>query len=101
MSRGSEAGLRHDVKRFRIAGTSHISMADFDLWFSGPARSRLSNTGHSKQRQIDIINALIGGFFDRHLRGMDNGFPEEQSEGFEEIIEYDYSWLREWWNNRS
>ncbi|MCY1364155.1 hypothetical protein D9M69_509480 [compost metagenome] len=47
---------------------------------------------------IGATNAFVVGFFDRHLRGRDNGFPQAQYAQYAGwVAPHDTSAVRDWW----
>jgi hypothetical protein len=51
---------------------------------------------------IGAQNDVVRGFFDKHLRGIDNDFPAGAYEKYRDwVMPYDNSAVREWWMAKS
>ena len=51
---------------------------------------------------IGAQNDVVRGFFDKHLRGIDNDFPAGAYEKYREwVLPYANSAVREWWLSKS
>lgn len=90
-------GLREDIHRYEIAGAFHLGIADFPLFLRRPLRDDFVGTTppeHLVGGQIDLVR----GFFDRYLRGEENGFPQAQLDRHGDWIHpVDLTSLRAWW----
>jgi predicted dienelactone hydrolase len=89
-------GMREDIQRLLIPGATHLELCDLCLI---PAEDRAIMPGSGKiesQRLIDIMNLLIGAFFDHVLLGADNGYPAAQLARLPEVVAIDVSPIREW-----
>jgi len=71
------AGTRPDIYRVYLNGAQHMGLSDFSLFMRRPARDGIFGTTPSKVL-IGAQNDFVLGFFDRHLRGVDNGFPKQE-----------------------
>jgi len=59
-------GLRDDIIRLRIAGTTHVALTDFSLMMRGiPGMS----SGTSGDRVAEILNGYCLAFFDEYVKG--------------------------------
>ena len=95
--RHETAGLRSDVYRLTVGGVTHLGVSDFSLFMRAPWRAPLFG-GIDAGAIIGIQNDFVRGFFDRHLRGLENGFPEaEYARYSEDVRPYRNDGLREWW----
>lgn len=96
------AGARDDdLFRFQIRGSQHLGYSDFSLFMRRPVRDGL--LGATPPRvMIGAQNAFVRGFFDRYLRGEQNGFPEPQVAAYADwVAEADNSDLPAWWAAKS
>jgi predicted dienelactone hydrolase len=71
------AGTDPNVTRVWLKGAQHIGLSDFSLFMRRPIRDPLLGTTPSKVL-IGAQNDFVLGFFDRYLRGQQNGFPKPQ-----------------------
>lgn len=69
--RHETAGLRPDVYRLTVDGVTHLGVSDFALFMRAPWRTPLFGSIDSGAI-IGIQNDFVRGFFDRHLRGLEN-----------------------------
>ncbi len=81
-----EAGLRRDGYRFVIPGIRHLGVSDLP---------ELVGTDAAIATFTATQNALVGGFLDRHLRGVASDFPVSGLAAHPEVIVQDLGWLRE------
>ena len=71
------AGSDPKITRVWLKGAQHVGLSDFSLFVRRPFRDPLLGTTPSKVL-IGAQNDFVLGFFDRYLRGMQNGFPKPQ-----------------------
>ncbi len=93
-----EAGQRDDVYRVSLKGARHLGLSDFTLFMDPLLRAPLLGDGPS-----DIIvgaqNDFVLGFFDKHLRGVDSGFPQKQLDAYESwVLPTPNNDVAPWWN---
>ncbi|PHR26617.1 MAG: hypothetical protein COA36_11400, partial [Desulfotalea sp.] len=92
------AGLDDDTYRVRIKKSTHIGISDYALFARQPLQGPLIGTGED-HTIIQGQNRVILGFFDKHMKSKNNGFPAQQIAEFNgEVVEYDNSRLSTWWN---
>ena len=95
--RHETAGLREDVHRLKVENVTHLGVSDFPLFMRAPWKNLLLGSIDA-QAIIQIQNDFVRGFFDRHLRGLDNDFPESEFAKHAEHVQPDtLDDLREWW----
>ena len=95
--RHETAGLRCDVYRLVVDDVSHLGVSDFTLFMRTPWRTPLLG-GIDAETMIRIQNDFVRGFFDRHLRGLENGFPDPEFARYSADVRPDrVDDLREWW----
>jgi predicted dienelactone hydrolase len=93
----ARAGQRDDIYRLQIKGALHLAFSDFTLFVRQPASEEMLGSTPAGV-MIGAQNALVRGFFDRHLRGAANGFPAPQIKQFEGWISpVGNSAVRDWW----
>jgi predicted dienelactone hydrolase len=81
----AEAGTRPDVYRVRLKDSQHLGLSDF-AWFVGqPVRGTLFGDAPA-DIMLGAQNAIIRGLLDKHLRNMDNGFPEKQLADYKDWV---------------
>jgi predicted dienelactone hydrolase len=91
------AGTHANVYRTQLRGAQHLGLSDFSRFVRRPLRDPLFGTTPSKVL-IGAQNDVVRGFFDRHLRGQPNGFPQAQLAayaGWLSPVEGDG--IRTWW----
>ncbi|MBL8988787.1 MAG: hypothetical protein JNJ80_21105 [Gemmatimonadetes bacterium] len=93
--RHEAAGARTDGHRFLVPGINHLGVSDLPDLAGAPAIRAVLGTEEALPRFTPIQNALVGGFLDRYLGGIDNGFPGPALAACPEVIVQDLSWLRE------
>ncbi len=99
--RFEHAGTRDDVYRLILKDSVHAGLSDSPLFLRRPLRDSLFGT-----TPLDIlihapVDAVLG-FFDRHLRGQDNGFPQPQLEHYAGwLSRYDNGDVRNWWLSKT
>ena len=98
--RHETAGLRSDLYRLWIKGTSHYALSDFSIFLSrngnrlavplfGPLDGQLVNR---------IQNDVIRSFLDKYLRGTAVEYPASLARQYEPwVAPQDLTELREWW----
>ena len=98
--RHETAGLRSDLYRLWIMGTSHFALSDFSIFVSrngnrfaiplfGPLEGRLVNRIH---------NDVVRSFLDKYLRGADIDYPAALAQKYEPwVAPQNLTELRQWW----
>ncbi len=95
--RHETAGLRNDVHRLKVNDVAHLGVSDFPLFMRAPWKDLLLGSIDA-DAIIQIQNDFVRGFFDRHLGGLDNNFPEPEFAKHAEHVQPDrLDDLREWW----
>ncbi|CAD5107300.1 alpha/beta hydrolase family protein [Zestomonas carbonaria] len=95
--RFEHAGQRGDLYRPVLNGAVHAGFTDNALLVRRPLRDLAAGTA-PVEVLIGATNAFVLGFFDKHLRGLDNGFPQAQYERYAGWVEpHDTSAVRAWW----
>ena len=95
--RHETAGLRQDVYRLKVENVAHLGVSDFPLFARAPFKNILLGSIDA-DAIIQIQNDFVRGFFDRHLRDLDNDFPESEFAKHAEHVQPDtLDDLREWW----
>ena len=95
--RHETAGLRSDVYRLMVDNVTHLGVSDFPLFMRTPWRTALLGSIDA-ETLIRIQNDFVRGFFDKHLRGLENGFPEPEFARYAADVQPDrMDDLREWW----
>lgn len=95
--RHETAGLRSDVVRLVVDDVTHLGVSDFALFMRTPWRDPLFGSIETESI-IGAQNDFVRGFFDRHLRGLDNGFPDVEFARYADHVRQDrVDDLREWW----
>jgi predicted dienelactone hydrolase len=75
------AGSNPNIYRVWLKGAQHVGLSDFSLFIRRPVRDPLLGTTPAKVL-IGAQNDFVLGFFDRHLRGVANGFPAPQLKAY-------------------
>ena len=97
--RFDRAGEREDIHRLQLKGTVHLGLSDFSWFMRRPARDVLLGTAPAAV-MLGAQNDFVRAFFDKYLRGFDNGFPAQQYERYQSWAEpYDNGALRVWWRS--
>ena len=95
--RFEQAGLRPDIYRLQLKDSAHNGLTDLPLLIRQPlAQSLIGST--PSDILLQVPNDFVLGFFDKHLRGQANGFPDAhyaRHQGW--ALPYDNSALRTWW----
>ena len=92
------AGSRPDVYRVSLKGSQHLGLSDSSLFVGPPIKDMLFGTAPA-ETMIGAQNVFIRGFFDEHLRGIDNGFPASQLAAYEgKVVTVPNTDLPAWWN---
>lgn len=93
------AGLRDDLYRVQVNGADHGSYSDLKWYLRIPILNS-SFGALDPKTTLAFQNDFVRGFFDKHLKNIDNLFPEPQLEAYEAIaVISDTTPLREWWTN--
>jgi len=94
----AEAGTHADVYRVRLKDSKHLGLSDF-AWFVGePIQGALFGSTPD-DIMLGAQNDIIRGFLDKHLRGLDSGFPAEQLAAYEGwVLPTPNADLPAWWN---
>ncbi len=95
------AGTREDVVQLQINGSTHPGVSDTQLMTRGPLHTML--TGPIDGRlMLDVLNDVVTGFLDTHLRGLPGDFPQQQFTTYADVaVRHDASGVREWWLAKS
>jgi len=95
------AGLRDDIIRLHVKGSTHQGVSDFQLVVRGPLHDMLAGPIDG-YLMVGILNDFVSGFFDKYLRGITNDFPQAQfTEYAADVVAHDVSGVREWWLSKS
>ncbi|MBL8553772.1 MAG: hypothetical protein JNL41_05800 [Phenylobacterium sp.] len=95
--RFATAGTRKDVYRVYVKGARHLGISDFTLFMRRPARDRIFGTTPTAQ-MIGAQNDFVLGFFDKHLRGIANGFPNAELKRHDRwVAPLAVDGVRTWW----
>ena len=95
--RHETAGLRSDVHRLLVDDVTHLGVSDFTLFMRTPWRNPLFGSIET-ETILGAQNDFVRGFFDRHLRGLANGFPDVEFARYADDVRQDrVDDLREWW----
>ncbi|APC73395.1 dienelactone hydrolase [Pseudomonas aeruginosa] len=95
--RFEHAGQRQDIHRLVLRDSAHAGLTDNPLFIRRPLRDGLLGSAPTEVL-IQAPNALVLGFFDHHLRGRANDFPQAQMARFPAwLTRYDNSAVRDWW----
>lgn len=99
--RFATAGTRKDVYRVYLKGARHLGLSDFTLFMRRPARDPMFGTTPSKV-MIGAQNDFVLGFFDKHLRGIANGFPAAELKRYDKwAAPVAVDGVRAWWLGKS
>lgn len=97
----SAAGTRDDIYRLRVKNVVHSGVTDFIMLARGPVKSALFGSIDGPT-MLAIMNDFARGFFDKHLRGLDNDFPEAQFAQYsDDVVPHDAGKVAQWWNSLS
>ena len=97
----SVAGTRDDIYRLRVEKVVHLGVTDFIMLTRGPLESALFGDIDGPT-MMAIMNDFMRGFFDKHVRGLDNHFPEAQFARYSDnVVPHNAGRVREWWNGLS
>tara|TARA_B000000557_G_scaffold90584_1_gene73258 strand:- start:1287 stop:1958 length:672 start_codon:yes stop_codon:yes gene_type:complete len=97
----SVAGTRDDIYRLRVKDVQHLGVTDTIMAVRGPVKSVLFG-GIDGPTMMAVMNDFVRGFFDKHVRGLDNNFPAAQfAEHSEDVVPHDAGRVRDWWNSLS
>jgi hypothetical protein len=91
----ARAGLRSDGYRFVVPGIRHSGVSDLPELAGAPSLRAALGTDPALATFTAIQNALVGGFLDRHVRGVASAFPAPALAAHPEVIVQDLGWLRE------
>ena len=91
----AEAGLRRDGYRFVVPGIRHSGVSDLPELAGASALRVKLGTEFALGTFTTIQNDLVGGFLDRHVKGVSSDFPASTLAAHPELIVQDLSWLRE------
>nr|AKB95178.1 carboxylic ester hydrolase [uncultured bacterium] len=95
--RHAQAGQREDVYRLRVDNVQHIGISDYPLMLRQPLSGLLVGS-IDPDAMMRIINDFVRGFLDRHLRELNNGFPEtEFATHANDVVRHDATAVRHWW----
>lgn len=97
--RHETTGLRPDLYRIWIENATHYALSDFAIFLSrndNPLTKDLFGPVDGLEvNQISV--SLIRGFFDKHLRGLENDFPNAQMTPQAGLHWHDQKGVRDWW----
>lgn len=90
-------GLRDDIYRYEIRGAFHLGMSDLPLFLRPPLKGAFVGTTPNRHFVLGQ-NAMVRGFLDQYLKGLDVDFPETIIEPHTEwILPIDNASIRAWW----
>jgi predicted dienelactone hydrolase len=99
--RFESAGRSADLYRMLVKDAAHLGFSDFSLFMRTPLRTPMIGSTPADV-MIGAQNDVVRGFFDKHLRGIDNDFPAGVYEKYRDwVTSYDNSAVREWWLSKS
>jgi len=97
----SRAGLREDLYRLRVKDVRHIGISDYPLMLREPLSSAMVGS-IDPETMMEIVNDFVLGFLDRHLRNIQNDFPESEfASHADDVVPHDASKVRTWWQTKS
>ncbi len=91
----AQAGLRSDGYRFVVPGIRHLGVSDLPELAGTLSLRAAVGTDAAIAAFTATQNALVGGFLDRHVRGVASDFPAAALAAHPEVIVQDLDWLRE------
>jgi hypothetical protein len=91
----ARAGLRSDGYRFVVPGIRHSGISDLPELAGAPGLRIKLGSETALSTFTTIQNDLVGGFLDRHVKGVPSDFPTQAITTHPELIVQDLSWLRE------
>jgi predicted dienelactone hydrolase len=91
----ARAGLRSDGYRFVVPGIRHSGISDLPELAGAPGLRIKLGSEAALSIFTTIQNDLVGGFLDRHVKGVPSEFPTQAITAHPELIVQDLSWLRE------
>lgn len=95
--RFEHAGTRRDIYRLQLKDTEHLGLSDMSWFMRRPLRDAVLGSAPT-QVMLDVQNDFVRGFFDKHLRGIDNAFPQPQYEKYRGwAVPLDNAPVRAWW----
>jgi len=95
--RHETAGMRNDIYRLRVKESLHLGVSDMVLMARQPVRGLLFGSIDGRT-MIAIMNDIVLGFFNKHLRGVENDFPDAQFAAYaDDVVPHDASAVRKWW----
>ncbi|WP_462079702.1 alpha/beta hydrolase [Luteimonas sp. RIT-PG2_3] len=95
--RFATAGMRQDVVRVQLLGTRHLGLSDLPWFIRRPLRDPLFGNAPAEAMLGAPIDFVLG-FFDHHLRGQANGFPQPQLNAWRDgVVQVDGRYVRDWW----
>ncbi|MCC7265752.1 MAG: hypothetical protein IT546_00265, partial [Caulobacteraceae bacterium] len=93
----AEAGRRADVYRVQLRGSHHLGLSDFSLFMRRPLRDPVFGSAPARV-MVGAQNAFVRGFFDKHMRGIDNGFPKPELAAYRDwVTPVSNGELAAWW----
>ncbi|HEY4320915.1 MAG TPA: hypothetical protein VGM77_06985 [Gemmatimonadales bacterium] len=93
--RFAEAGLRADGYRFVVPGIRHGGVSDLPELAGVPSLRAKLGTESALASFTAVQNDLVGGFLDRHVKGVVNDYPASALAAHPDVIVQDLGWLRE------
>ena len=100
-ARFENAGKSEQVYRAQVKQAAHLGLSDFTLFMRRPIRDAILGSTPTAV-MIGVQNDLVRGFFDKHLKGVDNNFPKSEYQKYAEwVVPYDNPGLSDWWQDKS
>ena len=91
------AGARKDIYRVQLKAAQHLGLSDFSLFMRRPARDAIFGATPTDV-MIGAQNDFVRGFFDRHLKGQANGFPEKELAAYRDwVAPVSVDTVKAWW----
>lgn len=95
--RPETTNLREDVYRLKVNGSAHLGVTDLTWFMRRPLRNSLFGTVDDTA-MLAIQNDFVRGFFDKHLKGVTNDFPNAEYTKHDKWVEpVETATLRKWW----
>lgn len=89
------AGLNKDIFRMRVENIRHLGFTDLPLIVRRPLRDKAFGSIGGEEAAL-IMNDFAGGFFDRYVKGENNGFPETAYAKHPAVRPHDAGAVRAW-----
>jgi predicted dienelactone hydrolase len=95
------AGTRPDIYRVMLKDAHHLGLSDSSLFMRRPVRDIVLGTTPTAV-MIGAQNDFVRGFFDRHLRGQANGFPQKELASYRDwVTPVGVDAVKPWWLAKS